>query len=167
MIAKNNFPTISRINELLAYNPESGLFTRIKPSGPCKAGSIAGCVNGSGYRQVNIDGRVYLEHRLAYYVTTGQLPDFVDHINGNRQDNRISNLRATNPRNNQYNRRISIVNTSGVKGVCWCNNRKKWIAHCRVNGSKFMVGRFDDIELAELALSEFRNKYHGDFARHK
>lgn len=88
----------------------------------------------------------------------------VDHINGNRLDNRKSNLRAaTNAQNNQ-NKRSPRNNRSGYKGVSWCKERNKWAAQIQVNGRQKNLGRFDNVEDAIRAYDEAARKLHGEFA---
>jgi len=89
----------------------------------------------------------------------------IDHINGNRNDNRIANLRLVTSSQNSFNMRLSIRNTSGIKGVHWDDVRKKWEISIKA-GAKRYRKRFADKELAELVAIELRDKYHKEFARH-
>ena len=118
-------------------------------------------------RSVEIDHKSYSVHRLVWLMHHGVLPEFLDHINGNKLDNRIENLRPATKSQNNQNKRLYSNNTSGVKGVCWHKRIKKWQVNVRVNGKQKSFGFFDDIELAELVASEARNKLHGQFARHQ
>ena len=92
---------------------------------------------------------------------------FVDHIDGDKTNNRIENLRLANASQNQYNRKICLKNTSGVKGVHWRNDSKKWTARFESMGKKINLGCFKTLEEAEAAVIAARNNLHGDFARHE
>ena len=83
----------------------------------------------------------------------------------NRNDNSIENLRPANSKN-QQNAKIRKDNKSGIKGVYWFAELKKWKVDIGVNGKRKYIGVFNDLELAELVAQEARDKYHGKFARH-
>ena len=155
-------------NELkskLHYEPETGIFTWIKSLKGTKAGAIAGSKCGK-YTIITFNQYKYLAHRLAWLYIYGEMPKyFIDHINGNGMDNRISNLREATKNQNGHNSKISKRNTSGVKGITWHKYKQKWHATLNANYKRIHIGYFDNLELAELAINEARTKYHGDFAR--
>lgn len=125
-------------------------------------GKRAGYVAPNGYRKIMINYKNYYEHRLIFEMHYGEPQEEIDHINGNRSDNRIENLRiATRSQQNQ-NTKMRSDNTSGVKGVFWHNKAQKW----QVTVQKMYFGIFDDLELASLVAAEARDKYHGEYARH-
>ena len=130
-----------------------------------KNGEAVGCVNKDGYLQVNIGGKLKLVHRIIYEIVYGFVPEFVDHVDGNRLNNRPENLRPATRNQNQHNRKLNSNNKSGVKGVSF--SRGKWQVRVQINGKERFFGRHEDIELAELVAQEARNKYHGDYVRHK
>lgn len=151
----------------LNYDENTGIFTRIKSNHhSVKVGDIAGTDN-RGYTMISINHKKYGAHRLAWLYVHGEMPECIDHINGNPSDNRICNLRPANQLTNTYNSKIRKDNTSGVKGVNWNAQWKKWAARISINGYRKFLGYFDDLELAELVASESRLKYHGEFARNK
>ena len=116
----------SRLKELLAYDPDTGVFTRlVKSNRNVRIGAVAGTCDSKGYGQISVDGKLYRAHRLAWLWMTGAWPVAqLDHRNGVRHDNRWENLReATNGENNQ-NAAIRSNNTSGFMGVCWDSHRK-------------------------------------------
>ena len=144
-----------------------GELRRRNPTGTRhKSDSVAGSINNRGYVHVKINRKKYLAHRLIYLYHHGTMPDFIDHIDGNKLNNRIENLRECTKSQNGFNMRMNSNNTSGVKGVSWNEQRQKWVVHLRLNHKQKYFGGFKDFELAELVAIEARNKYHKEFARH-
>lgn len=131
-----------------------------------KKGNPAGSIRLDGYKKVGISGKVYLIHRLIYMWHYGDSPEYVDHINGNRLDNRIENLRAATKSQNCQNQKTPVNNTSGIKNVSWNKRKKKWCVALKANLKDIHIGYFDDIELADLVAQEARDKYHKEFASH-
>ena len=128
------------------------------------AGKIAGSLRSDMRRTVRVHNILYLVHRVVYLMHRGYMPEFVDHINGNPQDNRIVNLRAASRSENNRNRRVNKTSGSGVKGVRKQKNR--WRVDVRVNGKKQYIGMYATLAEAELAAVETRAQHHGEFARH-
>jgi hypothetical protein len=127
----------------------------------------AGWLGVNGYRCVSILSKTYLVHRIIYFMFYNKFPKYVDHIDGDRLNNDIKNLReATNAQNN-WNTGIRKNNTSGIKGVYWDTKYKSWHAQCFVNSKNYFLGRYEDIDDAETAVKAFRTKHHGEFARHQ
>ena len=125
-------------------------------------GKLAGTVTALGYRQVYLDKKVYLAHRVIFAMHWGFLPQFIDHIDGNRLNNKIENLRQCTQQQNQYNTKAKARNKVGIKNVQWAKNTYR--VDMRINGKLTYLGSFKDLELAELVAKEARNKYHGEFA---
>jgi hypothetical protein len=149
--------TADRLRELLVYDPGTGVFLRRGGCGGRKAGSVAG-TRGTRYWQINIDGRQYLAHRLAFlYMTNDWPPHHVDHIDRNGFNNRFGNLRLATRSQNQGNRRVSRNNTTGIKGVTYRASRGLWLAQISVNGHQRHVGEFDTPEKAAAAAEHFGN----------
>lgn len=139
-----------RLRSVLSYDPETGVFTW-KP-GAARANEIAGTTHCKGYRQISVDGGIYLAHRLAWLYVHGVFPaGFLDHCDRDRMNNRINNLREVTGSQNQQNRLAPRNSTSGLKGVCWDKSRQKWSAHIRVNDKQKTIGRFDTREEAYAA----------------
>jgi hypothetical protein len=126
----------------------------------------AGSKNIIPYDKTLVLGTRYYIHRLIFLYHYGFFPQFVDHIDGNPTNNKIENLREANSSQNMKNQKIPKDNTSGVKNVCWHKKAKKWCVQLRLNGKKFHIGLFQDLELAELIAIEARNKYYGEWANH-
>lgn len=157
----------SRLRELLHYDPDTGIFTRKTSRGGCKVNSHVGTANADGYLMVELDFRTYSLHRLAWFYVTNRWPENeIDHINGDRADNRLVNLREATHLQNSRNQGLRKSNKSGVKGVSWEGRRSKWRASAMVSGKKIHLGYFDDKCLAETAVRSFRSANDGEFQNH-
>jgi hypothetical protein len=137
------------IKELFDYDPMTGILTnRVTRGASAMAGAAAGTDNGEGYLSVNLFGQSRRVHRIAWVYVHGVWPPAgIDHINGNRSDNRIANLRlATQAENNQIFTSLRKGKTSQFQGVYWCeprgNRRGRWRALIAVNGKKVNLGSF-------------------------
>jgi hypothetical protein len=143
------------------------LFWKVSNNNFIQVGQQAGTsVNDSGYHIVGVGGKTYRLHRIIFMYHHGYFPKNVDHIDGNRSNNSIENLRPADDFENSRNSRISKRNKSGVKGVCWANHVNKWLVQVRQGNSKKYLGLYDDLELAELVAIEARNKFHKEYANH-
>jgi hypothetical protein len=130
-------------------------------------GSKAGGLHRSGYMTVQIDKKKYRTHRLVFLYHYGYLPKEIDHIDNNKINNNINNLRQASRSENMKNIGFHSKNKSGFKGVSWHKASNRWIVQLMVGNNKNYFGIYKDIELAELVAMEVRNKYHKEFARHK
>ena len=123
-------------------------------SNKVKAGFIAGYKLDSGYWKVSLDGEIYYVHRIIALLRgmfNSVTSDAVDHINGNRSDNRIANLRVVTHSENQQNRKR-------INGCTWKDNR--WQAQIGVGGRTIYIGRFHKKEDAVAAYFEAKSKLH-------
>ena len=154
-----------RLKELMSYDPAAGEFRWRVSRGPRRAGSVSGCMNVRGYIQIKIDGKDYLAHRLAWLYVHGEFVQELDHINGIRTDNRISNLRPATRSQNNGNARKQSNNTSGLKGVSWYKRLQKWKAQITFNGRYIWLGIFDTREAAHAAYCAKSRELFGEFAR--
>jgi hypothetical protein len=130
------------------------------------SGKKAGWEQKNGYAKVEINYQTYCQHRIVFLMHHGFLPKVVDHIDGNKLNNNIENLRASNQSKNALYARKKSHNTSGVKGVHFHRISNKWWARISIDGKRKSLGLFDDFELAELVMIEAREKHHGEFAHH-
>ena len=129
------------------------------------AGKECGTLDDKGYRRILFrleTGETFKirAHRLAWFIVHGVLPKGeIDHINQNKADNRIENLRDVPKEINQRNGTRKRNNTSGVPGVTWHKQHKKWCAQVNILGVHYHVGLFSDIAEADKAVREFRAKH--------
>jgi len=143
------------------YSPETGRFTWIKPLGKrVKAGDNAGCVDKkNGYYKVGFMGESHLGHRLAWFMVTGLWPKSLDHINGDKSDNRICNPREVNDSENQQNRhKPKSNNLTGLMGVS--NQNGRWKSCIEVGKVRTHLGYFDTKELAHAAYLAAKQRLH-------
>lgn len=136
--------TQERLKYLFTYDKDAGNFHRKKQGGRCKIGSVAGSINRHGYTMIMIDYKNYSAHRLSFLYIYGYLPvKEIDHINGNKSDNRIINLREASRSENQQNvKKCQKNNESGLLGVGFDKRRNKYIARISVNGVSKFIGSF-------------------------
>jgi len=127
--------------------------------------SKAGTIDGSGYYQTGIQGKYFKNHRLIFLMHHGYLPALIDHIDGNRLNNKIENLRPATRSQNSFNSMRSKSNKTGIKGVSFREDTKKYRARLYANKKAYELGQFEKIEDAEKAISEAREKHHGNFAK--
>lgn len=114
-------------------------------------------INKAGYRYGSIDGRTYYAHRLIWKIVTGKDPLLIDHINGNRSDNRLTNLREVNHRDNCRNSAFHKDGTSGAIGVSYYRNR--WVATIWDGANNVYLGRYKLKDDAIVARKKAENKY--------
>jgi len=159
--------TQARLRELLNYNPETGVFTwRLKPCDRIAAGMVAGGEGGRGYSQICIGRTRYQSHRLAWFYVYGEWPIHqIDHINLDRADNRIANLREATPSQNGSNRKSSPKTSNPLKGANWDKRKKNWVARICIDRRVICLGRFKTAEQAHDAYMQAARKLFGEFAR--
>lgn len=146
---------LNELKECLSYDPVTGLLTWKKSIGQnVRTDQQAGYLNPRGYIQIQFKGKNHRAHRLAWYLHYGTCPkDQLDHVNGNRSDNRIENLREASNRENSQNR---ILHRDGrLFGCCFHKARKKWQAQIKINGKTKHIGYFN----TELEAHEAYKKY--------
>ncbi len=145
---------------LLRYDADTGIFTWRVVRGSSKIGAVAGKTDRHGYRVIQIDGRHYFAHRLAWLITTGEWPaSNLDHINRVRSDNRLSNLREASPLENSRNR---VCDGTRVRPQ---NGRKNpFSARIHILGKEVHLGTFPTKEAARAAYVEARTIHFGAFA---
>lgn len=153
--------TQEKLKELVDY--VDGMLVAKTNSKCRKVGDTLSSLTDKGYLRSSIGGKSYRVHRLVFLYHHGYMPIQVDHIDGNRINNKIENLRdATSSQNNQNRKATS---SSGIKGVVWHKQSKKWVASICVNRKSVHLGSFLSIEEAALVANRARQLAHGDFYR--
>lgn len=155
-------PVPSEARDLLQYCPTTGVLTWVAGQ---LAGSEAGTVRQDGYRRVKIGGVGIMAHRIAWFLHYGSdAPELIDHINGDKGDNRIANLRSATLAQNARNRNVHKGSRSGIKGV-YPTPEGKWRAAIRKDGHLTSLGTFPNPERARAAYNKAAAVQHGQFAR--
>lgn len=152
--------TQQRLKELFSYNAD-GTFVRHKDGNQVKCN-----IGTRRYLRVGVDGKAESLHRLIFLYHHGYLPKVIDHIDNDRLNNRIENLRAVTQSQNCQNKTHHKNSTSPYKNVYWHDIAKKWSVSVTNQGKRKYLGVFADIEFADLVATEARSKFHGSFARH-
>ena len=152
------------LNELFEYR-DGNLFWKVN-RGKGKKGQLAGMLGNTGYWKIRLFKRLYQAHRLIYLMHKGYLPVEIDHIDGNKLNNCIDNLRQATRSQNELNKGMKKNNTSGAKNVFWSKNLNKWKVQMSINGKKRHIGYFEDFEVAKAVAIDFCEQYHGEFANH-
>jgi hypothetical protein len=124
------------------------------------------------YERVSVDSKIQALHRMIYLWHHGHLPKTLDHIDGDRSNNKIENLREATQQQNCLNRKHHSNSKSPYKNVYLQSPTKNsewkrnWVVSISIEGKRKYIGSFDDLELADLVAMEARDKFHGRFARH-
>lgn len=133
------------------------------------AGKVAGSKTHNGYKIIRFNEYgLIMSHVLIWIYHNGDIPKGydIDHIDNDRLNNNITNLRLAKRGENLYNSKIRKDNESGVKGVSWNAQNQNWRAKINVDKAQVEIGSFPTKELAAIAVREARAKYHGDYSRH-
>lgn len=144
--------TYEELQKLFEYNAQTGQLLR--------SGKVVGTPHSLGYLKVKIKGRTYFVHRLVFFYCHGRWPIRVDHINRNKSDNRLDNLRECTHEHNNANRGVMRSNTSGFKGVHWQKSTGCWRAQVGYE----VVGHFKTKEEAAQAYDKAAVNRYGDSA---
>ena len=160
--------TAEYLRSVLHYEPETGIFTwKVSQARRIRVGDVAGSVRADGYLAVKVRGQIYKAHRLAWLYGLGEWPKLdIDHINRNRSDNRIANLREVTHKQNLQNAGKYSHNTSGHTGVYWYKQTAKWQAQIAHHQKKIHLGFFNTIEEAISARKAAERLYWADTCTH-
>lgn len=144
-------------NEYFRYDAETGIITRKKRTGNCtKVGEEVGWLTEKGYLSMKFKGKTQSYHRVAWLLYYKEWPKGqIDHIDQDKLNNKIINLRDVEPHINCRNKPLTIKNTSGYVGVVWNKQVKKWQAQGKLLKKNYHLGYFDDIMDAVKARAEW------------
>lgn len=153
--------TQEELKSQLHYNPDTGIFSRILNKRTRRKSNRAGFYSNEGYLCIGLKGKYYKLHRLAWLYVYGRFPEnHIDHINGIRDDNRLSNLREATPRENTQNIKIYSNNTTGYIGVTYYKRNKKYAAQISNKGKNLYLGLYETAELAHQAYLSAKANLH-------
>ena len=160
-MSTKELPSPELLRQLLRYDPDTGkLYWKERTSNRIKVGDEVSTITVQGYVIVGVLKYRLPAHRAAWAIHYGKWPNWeIDHINGDRTDNRISNLRDVNSTQNKQNTKLYSSNTSGVIGVFYNKSSRKWRARITVNKKVIEVGSFEKLEDAAAARKEAEAKY--------
>ena len=144
------------------YDYKNGSLFWKKSSGCIKSGDTVGCYS-HGYKVTSFRKKRYYIHQIVFLLHHGYIPKLIDHIDGNKENNDILNLREATKSQNACNSKMRLDNTTGHKGVVWHKKAKKWLVRVSHNKITENIGLFDDFEFACFVSDEARKKYHGEF----
>tara|TARA_R110002126_G_scaffold66552_5_gene169168 strand:- start:74 stop:571 length:498 start_codon:yes stop_codon:yes gene_type:complete len=157
--------TQEEAHRLFEYK-DGELFWKVKPAQCKKIGDIVGGSNG--IKQPYLRGRYkdnrFMVHQVVFLMHHGFIPECVDHIDGNVQNNRIENLRQATKAQNAYNQKLHTNNKSGHRCVSWHKSHQIWVVRLCINKKNVLTKYFKDFELACLVADEARDIYHGNYA---
>ena len=144
--------TLEYINEYLTYDASTGNLYQRKKRPKIQVGALAGGLNRKGYRYIQLDGRKYPAHHIVWVIETGIFPKKqIDHIDGNKLNNKFSNLREVTNKQNTENRGKQRNNKTGYKGVSFNNRLKKYVAQIQHNNQPIYIGIYATAYDAHLA----------------
>lgn len=160
-------PDREELLRLFDYDPSTGkLSWRSNPKFKGLACGRCGTIGKQGYLKVGINRVYFVVHRIIWKMITGNEPaEFIDHIDGDRLNNRFENLREATNGQNRWNSRLPKNNSSGFKGVCWDESHQSWAAYINAGEGHKRLGRFKDINDAISARVAAAENLHGQFMR--
>lgn len=180
-MTKKALPDRTLLNELLSYDPLTGLLTwKFKTIRHCATErevkrwnsrhggkDVGGKPNSKGYYTISIDSISYLQHRIIWKMVYGTEPPFIDHEDGVTTNNRLLNLREATRRENNVNAKKRRDNTSNITGVGYHKAKQKWEAYINYHGKRIYLGHFQDINdaIAARKLAEKQYGYHANHGR--
>jgi len=155
---------IQYLRAILSYDPDTGIFRWAKPRPKVRVGSIAGYKHHKGHIEIEVDGKAYRAHRLAWLYIYGVWPkDQIDHKNLKRADNRIDNLREATNGQNCANRRS--FGKAGIKGASLHKKSGRWHAQITHKKKCISLGYYRTAEEAHAVYVAKAVELHGEFAR--
>lgn len=159
--------TLYELKRLLSYDPNTGIFTRlVSLTSAFPVGSSAGRTDKDGYLRITLKRKVYFSHRLAWFYIYAEWPSGnIDHIDMNKKNNKINNLRTASIFENARNKGKLTTNKCGYKGVAKNSHSKTWRSTITANKKTIYLGSFRNKEDAAIAYDKAAIRLHGEFAR--
>lgn len=157
-------PLLKKAKELFNYDRVNGELISKVSHAKRKKGFPTGSKSKDGYVTVSINSKNYLRHRIIFLLEQGYIPDILDHINGNRGDDRIENLRPVNISQNSQNKKINSNNNSGYTGVSHNVETNDWSSELKINGKKIFLGRYKTKEDAAVVRTIAELEYFGEYS---
>ncbi len=176
-MSKYNIRDLSQeeASKYFSYVEETGLFTwKLSIGKKVKVGNVAGSISNYGYKQVKLNGYTYLVHRVIWVLLYGKVPDYIDHVDGNRINNAKNNLRECTASQNHLNRGYQ-GNTTGIKGITFNKQKLEYAAGLKVGNKRYRKsislcgGRTEEDILTYLTkwIKDKRVETCGEFVRHE
>lgn len=153
------------LNTILTYS-NGKIYWKVQKGYKNKIGKEAGYPHKDGYWRIELDGKSYKRSRIIFLMFHGYLPNMVDHIDTNRNNDCLDNLRAADALRNAWNSKTKSTSTLKVKGVSYHSRDKVFQARIRHEGKEKYLGVFSCLKEAEKCVREFREKYHKEFTNH-
>jgi len=153
-----------KLLELMSYDAETGDFTRRAYVGRGSNGEESKVTThgkSRAYLGVTVAGRYYRAHRLAFFYVHGRWPGIIDHINGDKKDNRMANLRECDHFINMQNLHLPpSTNTSGLLGVSFCKKAQLWKAQIQIENKKYVIGFYESKDIAHACYLAVKRIFH-------
>jgi hypothetical protein len=165
MVARRNFfPDYDYLHSVFEIK-DGMLYNKVQRNSRVKVGQLTGS-NSGAYSLVFLNAIPWQVHRILFFMVHKFNPITVDHIDGNKQNNHIDNLRAATSSQNCANQFRTKANKSGVKGVSWAKKSNKWNACMKIKGKTRNLGYFADLEDAKEFIELAREMVFQEFANH-
>ncbi len=157
--------TQEEVKELFVYK-DGKLYRKVRKANCVHVGDCAGSISNNNYFSIQIDKTLYLTHGVVFLYHHGYLPTFIDHVNCNKLDNRVENLRPSTSSENARNiPKRSIITSSKFKGVSWNKRKQQWVVSIMTHGIRKFIGYYIIEEDAARAYDQFAKEHHGEYAR--
>ena len=158
---------LSELRDRLRYDAETGHLYWVAPkSNRLRPGQRAGCKMVNGYQKIALYQEQMYIHHIVWYLTHGEWPtEMIDHINGDRSDNRVENLRLANQSQQNFNMGLRESNKTGVTGVAICSKTGRFRAYLTLGRKQIYLGNHVTLDAAVAARKEAEAKYCGEFRR--